>query len=64
VHPPDRTKKKKLKKEHYTGGQDLQILLKSTEWRCKSYSFHMSEERIFGLGWLVWACYLEGVEFH
>jgi hypothetical protein len=32
VHCPDRIKgKKKLKKEHYTGGQDLQLLLESVE---------------------------------
>jgi hypothetical protein len=32
VHPPDKIKeKKKLRKEHYTGSQDLQFLLESTE---------------------------------
>jgi hypothetical protein len=35
VHPPDRIKKKKkLRKEHCTGGQDLWFLLEPTEWRC------------------------------
>jgi hypothetical protein len=33
-YPPDRIKKKKLKKDHYTGGQDLHFLLESTQWRC------------------------------
>jgi hypothetical protein len=31
VHPADEIKKK-LKKEHYAGGQGLQFLLESTEW--------------------------------
>jgi hypothetical protein len=50
VHPPDRIKKKILKKEHCAGGQDFQFLLESTEWRCKSYSCHMCDRGNF-LGW-------------
>jgi hypothetical protein len=35
VHPQKGFKKTpKLKKEHYTGIQDLPFLLDSTEWRC------------------------------
>jgi hypothetical protein len=35
MHPPDRIKNKKLKKEHdTTESQDLQFLLESTKCRC------------------------------
>jgi hypothetical protein len=34
IHPSDRIKINKNKKEHYTGSQDLQFLLNSIEWRC------------------------------
>jgi hypothetical protein len=60
VHPPDRIKKTKLKKEHYTGGQDFQFLLESTEWRCCSTPSTCQAEGIFGLGWPDWACYFRG----
>jgi hypothetical protein len=49
VHPPDRIKEKKnLTKEHYTGGQHLQILLESSELRCCPTPSICQVEGIFG----------------
>jgi hypothetical protein len=50
-------KKKKLKKEHYTGGKDLQFLLASTSEDVSPIPSTWQAEGIFGLGEPDWACY-------
>jgi hypothetical protein len=61
IHLPFRILKKNLKKDHYTGGQDLQFLLQSTEWRCCPTPSTCQAEGLFGLGWPDWAIILGGL---